>query len=37
MFKWDEDNIVPREIDADDSDVEPISDDERFAYFSLSN
>ncbi len=28
--KRDEDKIVPREIDADDSDMEPRSDDERF-------
>jgi hypothetical protein len=36
-FKRDEDKIVPRELDVDDSDVEPRSDDERFVYFLLSN
>lgn len=30
-----EDKIVPREIDADDSDVEPKSDDERYVSLSL--
>ncbi|AQK66499.1 Cwf15 / Cwc15 cell cycle control family protein [Zea mays] len=31
-----EDKIVPQEIDADDSDVEPKSDDERFVPLSFS-
>jgi len=31
-----EDKIVPREIDADDSDVEPKSDDERSVPLSFS-
>jgi hypothetical protein len=37
MFKRDEDKMVPREIDADDSDVEARSDDERSVYFLLSD